>query len=143
MTNDLHHLRLLSIFHYVFAGIAALCATIPVVHVIMGVGILSGWFDQPGVEPPPPWAGWLFVALGSAFIVLGWAFAACMAVAGSLLNRRKGYVFCLVMAGIACLFHPLGTVLGVFTIIVLSRPSVKVLFGRVASVPAEPGAYSA
>jgi hypothetical protein len=34
------------------------------------------------------------------------------------------------MAGVECLFMPVGTVLGVFTIIVLVRDSVKELFGR-------------
>jgi hypothetical protein len=33
------------------------------------------------------------------------------------------------MACIECLFLPFGTILGVFTIIVLSRESVKELFG--------------
>ena len=33
------------------------------------------------------------------------------------------------MAGLQCIFPSLGTVLGVFTIIVLVRPSVKQLFG--------------
>jgi hypothetical protein len=33
------------------------------------------------------------------------------------------------MACILCLFTPLGTILGVFTIIVLSRQSVKELYG--------------
>ena len=37
-------------------------------------------------------------------------------------------MYCLVMAGIECLFMPFGTVLGVFTIIVLMRESVKEMF---------------
>jgi hypothetical protein len=32
------------------------------------------------------------------------------------------------MAAIACMFMPFGTILGVFSIIVLVRPSVKSLF---------------
>jgi len=34
------------------------------------------------------------------------------------------------VAGAACLMMPFGTVLGVFTIIVLMRESVKEMFGR-------------
>jgi hypothetical protein len=37
------------------------------------------------------------------------------------------------MACIECLFIPFGTILGVFTIIVLSRESVKTLFAIAAS----------
>jgi hypothetical protein len=39
-------------------------------------------------------------------------------------------MFCLVTAGLACLFQPVGLVLGVFTFLVLLRPSVKILFER-------------
>ena len=60
--------------------------------------------------------------------LFGWAFAACVAYAGRCLNERRHYTFCMVMAGIACMFMPFGTILGVFTIIVLVRPSVKALF---------------
>jgi hypothetical protein len=42
--------------------------------------------------------------------------------------HRKHYTFCLVMAGVECLFMPFGTVLGVFTILVLNRQTVKELF---------------
>jgi hypothetical protein len=37
-----------------------------------------------------------------------------------------------VMACIECLFVPFGTILGVFTIVVLSRESVSVLFSPAA-----------
>ena len=37
-------------------------------------------------------------------------------------------MFCLVIAALLCMITPFGTVLGVFTIIVLVRPSVKLLF---------------
>jgi len=32
------------------------------------------------------------------------------------------------VAAVECIFMPFGTVLGVFTIIVLNRPSIKALF---------------
>jgi hypothetical protein len=48
-------------------------------------------------------------------------------------------MFCLVMASITCMFMPFGTVLGVFTLIVLMRPSVKPLFeGQAANPPGDP-----
>ena len=37
-------------------------------------------------------------------------------------------MFCLVMGAVECVFMPFGTVLGIFTIIVLMRESVKPLF---------------
>lgn len=44
------------------------------------------------------------------------------------LSRRRHHVFCLVIAGIECLVMPFGTVLGVFTIIVLTKESVREMF---------------
>jgi len=69
------------------------------------------------------------MAFAAFFIVAGWTFAAMVAFAGRSLQTRQRYTFCLVMAGIECIFMPVGTVLGVFTIIVLVRDSVKELFG--------------
>ena len=46
-------------------------------------------------------------------------------ISGVCLRARKGRTFSLVVAGINCLHIPLGTVLGVFTIVVLVRDSVR------------------
>ena len=54
--------------------------------------------------------------------------AGLMAFAGGRLRRRKSRTYCLVAAGIACMFMPFGTVLGIFTIITLTKPSVIQLF---------------
>ena len=44
-------------------------------------------------------------------------------------------MFCFVIACLACMQMPLGTILGVFTIIVLARPSVKEMFDRSSAQP--------
>jgi hypothetical protein len=72
--------------------------------------------------------GWIFIAVGAVFFLAGLTMAICILIAGQCLSRRKTYSFVLVMAGIECLFVPFGTILGVFTILVLSRESVKALF---------------
>jgi hypothetical protein len=84
----------------------------------------------PGKNQPPLFLGLLFVILGLGLMLAGWTFAALLAWAGRCLGRRKHYTYCFVMACAACLFHPFGVVLGVFTIIVLLRPSVKELFDQ-------------
>jgi hypothetical protein len=137
--EDLNYLRLLSIFHYVVAGLALLCYSLPIIHLIIGIGMVTGSFPtsqpppgpgRPPPGPPPAAMGWMFVIFAGTAIAFGWAFAAGLFVAGWMLRKRRGYIFCLVMAGIACLFQPFGMVLGILTILVLLRPSVKVLFGR-------------
>ena len=72
-------------------------------------------------------AGSLWPSLQSSF-VLGWTFAVLILIAGRSIALRKHYMFCFVMACVECIFMPFGTVLGVFTILVLNRQSVKELF---------------
>jgi len=128
MKQDLEHLKLLSIFHYVAAGMAAMLACIPFLHFFMGLALATGAFPDTDAEARP--IGLAIMAFAGLFILLGWTFAAFVAFAGRSLQTRKRYTFCLVMAGIECIFMPVGTVLGVFTIIVLVRDSVKELFGQ-------------
>ncbi|QNR98221.1 hypothetical protein ICJ04_04725 [Stenotrophomonas sp. 169] len=131
--QDADHLRLLSIFHYIVAGITALCSLIPVIHLVMGLAIVTGKLpmeSQQGNEPfDPRLFGWFFVAFAGTFIVGGLTLAGFIAYAGRCLAQRRRHLLCMVVAGIACCFMPFGTVLGVFTLIVLLRPSVKAAFG--------------
>jgi hypothetical protein len=131
--EDAEHLRLLSIFHFILAGLGALCSLFPVIHLVMGMALIGG--DLEGFSPRGPRAeemgrtmGWFFVAAASAMIVGGLTVSALLAWSGRCLQRRRRRTFCLVMAGLSCLSIPLGTVLGVFTILVLCRPGVKAEF---------------
>jgi hypothetical protein len=129
MTQDEDHLRLLVIFHYVVAGLAGLFALFPVVHLVLGlVCILAPEKFQGQGGPPPAFIGWMFVVFAAVFITIGWVFAAFVFTTGRFLAKRRHYLFCLVMGGVECIFMPFGTVLGVFTIVVLMRESVKQLF---------------
>ncbi len=135
MDQDTQHLQLLSIFHYVVAGLAGCFSLLPIVHLMLGLGLVGGAWetDQIGARA----MGCVFVAGAGLFILAGLTFAICLALAGWCLARRRHYTFCLVMAGVACMFMPFGTVLGVFGLIVLTRPSVRVLFeGETAAADA-------
>ena len=136
MSQDEDHLKLLAIFHYVVAGLAALVSLFPTVHLLVGIGMVSGFFTDPKDPFPFSLVGWIFITFASCWIVFGLAFSSCMVMAGRCLRQRRKYKFCLVMAGLACIFMPFGTVLGVFTIITLTSESVKALFQH--PVPAEP-----
>ena len=105
------------------------------IHVAVGIGILTGAFDDGSKGgPPPAFLGWLFVLFPLGLIAMGLTIAVSIAVAGRKLGRRTGHLYCLVVAGLECVFMPFGTVLGVLTILVLMRPSVKLLF----IAPADP-----
>jgi len=48
------------------------------------------------------------------------------------ISARKNKTFCFVIAYIEWINMPLGTILGVFTLVVLQKPSVTVLFDQQA-----------
>jgi hypothetical protein len=127
-TNDAEHLRLLSVFHYVVGGLAALFALLPSVHLIMGIAMVTGRFDE-GPGAGEAWLfGWFFIVVAATMIVAGIGFAVAMILTGRFLARRANYTFCFVVAALECIFVPFGTVLGVFTIVVLQRPLVREMF---------------
>jgi hypothetical protein len=103
----------------------------------MGVAMLSGKFPMgpvpatKGQAPPEEMmrlVGGMFVAFASLAIFLGLAFAGLTLCSARFLGRRRHRTFSLIVGGLNCLLVPFGTVLGVFTLIVLSRPSVVALY---------------
>jgi hypothetical protein len=130
-SQDTEHLKLLSIFHYVVGGLMALVACFPIIHLIIGTTMVLGGFGHGrSGEASPAAVGWVFIVIALVIIGLGWTLALCTVIAGRSLAQRRRYMFCLIVAGImAVTCMPFGTVLGVFTIIVLLRPSVKAAFG--------------
>ena len=128
-STDTEHLKLIAIFHYIVSGLAAFCACIPIIHLVIGLFmIFAPEKFGPGNNQPPAFVGLLFVGLASFFILAGWTFAVLVLIAGRFIARRRHYQFCFVVACVECVFMPFGTVLGVFTILVLNRSTVKQLF---------------
>lgn len=130
MDDDQQHLDLLSIFHYIVGGLALVFSFFPVLHLAMGIAMVTGTLDTNSDDGFPILFGWFFIAMALGVILTGIAYSVCTIVAGRYLKRRERYTFCLVMGAISCIFFPFGTVLGVFTILVLSRPTVKARFAQ-------------
>lgn len=132
MKEDIDQIKILSIFHYIVAGFAGLFACFPIFHLMIGISMLTGGFFSEGAPTNMPFPfslfGLMFTLIPAAIILFGWVFAISLAIAGFFLIKHQHWLFCIAMAGISCIFTPFGTVLGVFTLIVLMRPSVKALF---------------
>jgi hypothetical protein len=129
-TADENNLRLISIFHYVVGGLMALFACLGLVYVAIGLAMASHELGPPGGPPTPAFFPAMFIAMGSAFVLLGWTMGALVIYAGRCIAQRKHHVFCVVVAALACLWMPFGTVLGIFTLILLTKAPVKALFTR-------------
>lgn len=133
--RDDEHLRLLSAFHYVLGGLLALASFLPGIHLAYGILMVTGRLGagrgaHGAAELGSAMLGWFFIGLAAIVILCGLALAASLLLAGAWLVRRRHYLFCLGVAGAACALAPFGTALGVFTILVLARDSVRAEFGR-------------
>jgi hypothetical protein len=134
--KDRQYLHLLTIFQFVLAGLATVMSLCPIAGLAMGIFMLSSAAfpttpavpGAPSSAPPPQFLGWVMVAEYSFFLLLLLVQATVSCIVGFGLKRRKRWLTCMICSGIQCLFIPFGTVLGVFTIIVLVRESVKKLF---------------
>lgn len=145
--TDARHLQLLSVFYYVLAAITVVFSLFAVIYMVAGIIMMasvpmSSRPSGPGAPPPEMMQlmGGMFALMSVFGLLYGLTMAAFFFSGARCLARRTRYTWCLIVAGFACLQMPLGTILGVFTILVLVRPTVKNLFEVAsASVVAEAG----
>lgn len=129
--RDEQHLKLLAMFWHIYAALNVIGGCVGLFYVGFGVFFLLADVDQSGGDAPPEAIGWVMVVAGAFVLFLTVLFAVLDVMVGLSLPKHKRYILCLVVAAIACLSVPLGTVLGVFTFIVLGRPTVKAKFDAV------------
>ena len=130
--DDEEHLRLLAIFHFVGAGLALLGLMLLGLHfTVMHTLITNQYFWQNSRSGPPPAA---FFAVFQVFYFFGaiWFITSGVlnVISGFCLRARTNRTFSIIVAAINCLHLPLGTALGIFTLIVLTRSSVRELYGE-------------
>jgi len=122
MMNDImKRIKALSVTYYVL-GVLCIPASF-LVPVVMWTGVLN---DQQ--IPPPPAARAILVAFALASLLCSLAMSACILYAGHALAMHKARTFIIVVASLLCLSVPIGTVIGVLTLIVLTKPEAKELF---------------
>lgn len=131
-SRDEEQVRLLSTFHYILGALQVLVALFPGVDLILGMGIISGRF---GAVAEPSSYGWTLVGTSVVAMILGLGLSVLTIMAGRRLAEHRAHSFCLVVAAVNCLFFPLGTILGVVTLIVLKRPAVREAFGATTYGP--------
>jgi hypothetical protein len=140
---DEEHLRLLSIGYFISAAITAFFSLFGLFYAAMGAFVgraaskaatSAANFDSAKVVPE--YVGWIFGAIGIAIFCAAITLAALKLRAGFCLRNRKSRTFCLVVAAFTCLGIPYGTMLGVFTFIILERPTVSRMFAANANAAA-------
>ena len=135
--EDVNHLKMLAYGHYALGGLTVLCGFFPFIHLAVGIGMVSG---EMGGRPEP--MGFFFMAIATALIAFFWATAGLTIYAGRCLREQRRRTLCFVVAIVQCaFFQPLGMVLGIFSIIVLLRPSVRKAFERADAGTAAPTSF--
>ncbi len=130
---DDEHLKLLSIFYLVSAGLTALFSLFGLFYAMMGSFVGYAVTHSPQVQnarggPPPQFVGLFFAVFGGFIFVSMLTMAILKFYVSGCLKRRTSRRFCMVIAAITCIEFPYGTALGVFTFMVLARPSVMEKF---------------
>lgn len=121
---DEEHLKLLAIGYWVWGGFMAVYALL--LGAYFGViGSLFVMIPQGAAEGPPAVMGWIFLCIGAIVLLVVGALAGLEIATGFWIQRRRHRVATLVVAALICPSIPFGTLLGVSTFVVMSRPSVK------------------
>lgn len=128
--RDREHVKLLAIFHFVFAGVAFVGIGFLFVHYFMMHTMFSNpemWKAQPQAMPPKAFLDafvWFYLFMG-VLLLTG---LVLNVLSGLFLMQKRNRLFSLIIGDLNCLQIPFGTALGVFTILVLSRDSVRELY---------------
>jgi hypothetical protein len=142
---DEEHLRLLRIGYFIVGGTAAFTGVFGLFYAGMGLFIVSAGAASSSRhgQPPPEFMGAIFIAIGAFILLIATVYASLAFVTARFLKERRGRTLCLLTAGISCVYIPFGTALGVFTLNVMGRPSVRAMFHSWPRPPAPalPGSF--
>jgi len=118
-----NYLDILAVFHYVNGGLHLLIAIAALCFIGIGLGAATSWGDDWQME-----AGCSMLAVMALILVVLGGYGVLNLLAGRALHTRNHYVLVMLAAGVNCLNLPLGTLLGIFTLVMLSDPQVRPLF---------------
>jgi len=130
---DSDHLTLLSVFHFVAAGLSILGILFLFAHYSIFRTVISNpqmWQNQRQGPGPAEFVNifsmlrWVYLVFGIWFLASG----VLNVISGIFIRARTHRMFSVVVSALNCVHIPFGTALGVFTIIVLMRDSVREVY---------------
>lgn len=128
MTQPSHNLHTFKILFLIKGIFTLLIALFPLLYVCMGLF----FFNTNSFHDPEEMnvVGSVFIVMGSVLFIFLLTMGVVTILAGKYIGERRRYDFIFIVAIINCLTGILGILLGIFTIIELSKPQVKELFGK-------------
>jgi hypothetical protein len=128
--QDESNLNVLGILFFVYAGLVGIGALALSAFAVLPALLISGAASSPPPGSPPPMlVGGIFAAIFGLVALFLAVKCVVMILAGRALGQRQHYVLVMIGACAALLNLPLGTALGICTILMLQKPAVKVAFG--------------
>lgn len=135
--KDADNLRLLAVFHYVVAGLAVPFIGFLVMHYTIMRFFFTQMEAQHRAQPPkdvPPFNADEFFGVFQWFYIFGGlvllAGGILTFISGRCIAKRTHRTFSLIVAGLSCLHFPFGMILGIFTLVVLTKESVARLYAE-------------
>lgn len=122
--QDSDLLSVVSIFHYVLGGFQMLISLAGFVYVVVGVLMVTGAMDSAKGEPPPPELGWIFVVIGIVFVLIFITIGLFTIKTGINMRKRRSRTLCIVIDSILCMMIPFGTIVGIFGLVLLTKPEI-------------------
>ena len=140
MEKDLDHLKLLGIFHYIWGGLSLVGGLlIGAYFLFFGIVLMSNpqsSSSSADESASTGMAGGILIGVGIVLFLIVVVYGILTLMAGGKYRKHQGgYWFCFILAIVTLVIGGIpGIVLGIFSLIVLSRESVKALF-RGQSLP--------
>ena len=130
---DAEQLRLLALFHYIFGGLGVAFALLGIVWTLLMATMFASFPPAPTgmteeaarqLRTMPA----VMMAVFGVLAALGVVYSILQIVSGRCIARRRARLFSLIVALPGLVFLPYGTLLSVFTFVVLERASVERLY---------------
>ena len=74
--------------------------------------------------------GWFYVVSGIILFITGEILSVSLIVSAHFMKRNVAHLFSIIVAAASCIVFPIGTALGIITIITLSDTSIKELYSK-------------
>ena len=128
------HLDVIGILFMVMAGFSLLMVLFIPVHFMMMQSVMNMDFPRPHEGPDPRK---MFKEMQSAFIVLyvlvgvlSLAFGGFLLATGINIRRKRHFTLCVVGSALICISFPLGTALGIWSLLTLYDKHTRPLFAE-------------
>ena len=131
---DGEHLRLLSVFHFIQGFLTIGVSLIFIFHFAL-FSFLTGFADQDtfgyGSDSEISYRMLSLIStLFGFFIIVGVTFGIMQILSAVFLQKSKNRTFSIIISAIEILITPYGTILGISSLYVLNRDSVKELYSK-------------